>query len=165
MFIHCNKARQQILTTCCATLIGKYVAPVILLIIRTMFSQVLPMAAMATACHMHFRLRSMITHTQRVPEMARTLQPYDYGVHLLMTLMMTECTGFVMENVSRRKQTQHSLLFHVAGRAALNIMVFLDFMFEHEVLYDSPTICSNTLHFICYSSQADAKTLLQSQQS
>ena len=89
------------------------------------------MAAMVTACHVNFHLRLMITHTQRVPEMARTLQPYGHGVQLLMTLMMTECTGFVMENVSRRKQTQHSLLFHVASRAALNIMVFLHFRYEH----------------------------------
>ena len=66
-----------------------------MLIIIAMFSQVLPMAAMATACHMHFHLRLMITHTQRVPEMARTLQPYGHGVQLLMTLMLTECTGFV----------------------------------------------------------------------
>ena len=123
------------------------------------------MAAMVTACHVHFHLRSMLTHTQRVPEMARTLQLYGHGVKLLMTLMLTECTGFAMENVSRPMRTQHSLWFHVAGRAAPNTMVFLDFMFEHEVLYGSPTICSNTLHFICHSSQADAKTLLQSHQS
>ena len=136
-----------------------------MLIIRAMFSQVLPMAAMVTACHVNFHLRLMITHTQRVPEMARTLQPYGHGVQLLMTLMMTECTGFVMENASKPIRTQHSLWFHVAGRAAPNTMVFLDFMYEHYVLYDSPTIWSNTLHFTCYSSQPDTKTLLQSHQS
>ena len=141
--------------SCLVTLIGKICCSC-----NHINYKVLPMAAMVTAWHVHFHLRSMLTHTQRVP---RTLQPYGHDVQLLMTLMFTECTGFAY---GERKYAYTNTTFSmISCGAAPNTMVFLHFMFEHEVLYDSPTICSNTLHFICYSSQADAKTLLQSQQS